>query len=136
MEAILTWQVGVFALAVFILTHFLRKMLEALFPSIRKDTPLTTWQRVWDLVLLPSLPVFVGVLLGVLVKTWPWPPGIATPGARALLGAVVGFFSTWFYRILKAVIQERFKVDLDAEAKLPVPITIVSPKKEGETPKP
>jgi H+/Cl- antiporter ClcA len=135
-EAILTWQVGVFALAVFIVTHFVKKLIEAVVPAVRKDTPLTTAQRVWELVVLPSLPVLVGVLVGVMAKSWPWPPGITTPGARAVLGVVVGFFSTWFYRILKAIIQEKFKVNLDAEANLPVAVGVASEKKESDTPKP
>lgn len=131
MEAILTWQFAVFTIGVFVFSLFARRVTEALFPTIRRDTPLTLAQRVWEKVLLPSIPVLVGIGLAVLVKSWPWPPSVATPGPRALVGAVSGFFSTWAYRVVKAIVKEKFKVDLDAEATLPV---AVQDKKVESTP--
>jgi len=112
-EDILNWRTLVFTLAVFIFSLFLRRTLEALFPSLSPKTPLTRAQRVWEEVVLPSTPVLMGIILAVVVKSWLFPPSIVTPGSRAVYGAVCGFFSTWGYRIIKAVVSQKFAVDLD-----------------------
>jgi hypothetical protein len=118
-EVLFTWQVIVFTLSIFVFTHFVRRILEAVFPTIRKDTPLSTWQNIWDKVLLPSLPVLVGILMAALAKSWPWPPGLVKWTSRAIMGGVLGFFSTWFYMIAKSIIKDKFKVDLDAPVVIP-----------------
>lgn len=124
MESLVTLPLVFFCLAVFAVTHSLRKAVEALLPAIRKDTPLTRAQKIWEEFLLPSLPIIVGIALGVLVKSWPWPTGISTGGARAIAGCVAGFVSTWVYRILKSFLTKQYKVDLDVPSKEPVPVEV------------
>jgi hypothetical protein len=118
-EVLYTWQILIFTLSIFILTHFVRRIIEALVPTIRKDTPLSFLQNVWDKVLLPALPIIVGSLEAAMAKSWPWPPGLSKWTSRALLGMVLGFFSTWFYMIAKSIIKDKFKVDLDAPVVIP-----------------
>ncbi len=128
METLLL-QFAIFSMAVFAFSLFVRRTCEALIPTIRKDTPLTMSQRIWEMVLLPTIPVIVGVLLAIFVKSWPWPTGLNTLGARAIFGSVSGFVSTWVYRIVKALVGERFKVNVDAPMTLPEPLPVKAEEK-------
>lgn len=128
MEDILTWQTGVFTLAIFVFSFLLRRSLEILFPTLRQDTPLSTAQRIWEEVLLPSIPVLVGIALGLGVKNWPYPAQLVSLGSHAIYGAVCGFFSSYAYRVLKSVLTSKFSVDLPdiapgADTNLPKPPT-------------
>ena len=114
-DDILTWQTGLFALGIFVFSLFIRRGLEAVFPTLRKDTPLSRWQLVWEKLVLPSVPVVVGMLLAVCVKSYPYPELLSTAGSRAIYGAVCGFFSSWAYKVLKAALVERFRIDLEKE---------------------
>lgn len=115
MEDILTWQTLVFTLAIFIFSLLIRRMLEAAFPTLTDATPMNFSQRFWEEVLLPSLPVLVGALFALLVKNWPYPKAMIPTGPRVIYGVVCGFFSTWAYRVLKAILTQKFSVDLDAQ---------------------
>lgn len=138
MESLLTTTTIVFCLAVFICTYFMRKIIEALLPPIRKDTPLTKSQKVWEEYVLPALPIAIGVLLALLVTSWPWPPGIAGKGSRAVAGAVYGFVSTWVYRIAYAFVTKKHSVDLTAAMEEPSLDMVKAKLKEvaGEAPPP
>ena len=111
MEDILSWQTGFFTLAVFVFSFFTRRTLEAIFPTLRKDTPDTVWTRVWEMVALPVVPVLVGMLLAGVVKNWPFPPSLENAGPRIIYGAVCGFFSSWSYRLIKTLVYQRFNVE-------------------------
>ena len=112
MEDILTWQTGVFTLAIFVFSFLLRRTAEVIFPTLRQDTPLSTAQRVWEELLLPSIPVFVGIAFGIAVKSWPYPAVLVSRGSHVIYGAVCGFFSSYAYRVVKATITQKFSVDL------------------------
>ena len=134
MESLITVNLVFFCLAVFAATHTVRKVIEALLPTIRKDTPLTRAQKVWEEFLLPSLPILVGIGLAVLVKSWPWPPGIVTASSRAIAGGVAGFISTWVYRMLKSFLTKKYEVDLDAP--MQQPSMAMLPKQDAPKPPP
>lgn len=119
MESLITLPFVFFCLAVFFTTHTVRKIVEALLPAIRKDTPLTRSQKVWEEFLLPSLPILVGLVLGVLLKSWPWPVGIVGWASRAIAGGVAGFLSTWIYRMVRSFLTKKYDVDLDAPMQAP-----------------
>jgi hypothetical protein len=113
MEDILSWETLVFSLAIFVFSLFLRRALEAVFPTLARNTPLSTAQRVWEMVILPIVPVLVGILIALFVKTWPYPPGLTATGPRVLYGAICGFFSTWAYRVISALITQKFQVTVE-----------------------
>jgi len=117
MDDVLSWQTLLFTVGIFIFSFFIRRTLEAVFPSLRKDTPDTTGSRIWQMVLLPMLPVAVGMLTAGLVKRWPFPPSIDHLESRVIYGAVCGFFSSWSYRIAKKVVFAQFRVKDENETK-------------------
>jgi hypothetical protein len=128
-----TWQVGVFTIAVFVFTLFVRRIVETVFPTLSRKTEVSTAQNYWEKIGLLFLPVVVGILMAVLVKSWPWPAAITKAGSRAIVGAVCGFFSTWGYRVVKTILTDRFKVNLEAPVTLP---TIVPGKEPPPPPVP
>ena len=132
MESLITFPVLFFSLAVFLATYFTRKIIEALLPSIRKDTPLTKAQKIWEEFLLPALPVLVGIALGVLVTSWPWPPGIVKPGARAIAGAVCGLLSTLAYRMLWSFVTKKYVIDPNTPVELPSMEMVKAKVKEAQ----
>lgn len=112
MEDILNWQTGVFSLAVFIFSFLLRRSAEVAFPTLRHDTPVSMAERIWNELVLPSLPVLVGAGLGFGLQSWPYPAALASRGTHVLFGVVCGFFSSYAYRVVKALITQKFSVDL------------------------
>jgi len=122
-----TQQTLFFALAIFVFSFLLRRTLEVLAPTLSTATPVTFAQRVWEELFLPSLPILLGMLLGLCMKSWDYPKTIDTLLDRVAYGAVCGFFSSWAYRLARAVFTQKFNVDVDA----PVP----SPGLPGDKPK-
>lgn len=106
------WTVTLFSLGVFVISLVLRRVLERLFPTVRKDTPESRAQHVWEEVLLPSMPVFVGITMSLVISSYPYPVLLTGFGSRAVFGAVSGFFCGWAYRIVKAVVTKKFGVEV------------------------
>ncbi len=131
MEDILSWQTGVFALAIFIFSFLVRRAAELVFPTLRQDTPLSTAQRIWDELLLPSIPVLTGMALAASVKSWQYPPAISSLASRVIFGAVCGFFSSYAYRVLKALMTQKFSVDLPDLVNVPQAQAVKPPALPG-----
>lgn len=110
MQDVLTWNTLVFSMAIFIFSLFLRRTLEAVFPTLSRGTPLSVAQKIWESVVLPMVPVVVGVSIAYFVSSWPYPEDLTSIGARVLYGAICGFFSTSAYRVLSALINKKFSV--------------------------
>ena len=106
------WAVTLFSLGVFVISLVLRRTLERLFPTVRKDTPESRAQHIWEEVLLPSMPVFVGVLMALVMRQYPYPALLTGLGSRLTFGAVAGFFCGWTYRIVKALVTKKFGIDV------------------------
>jgi hypothetical protein len=96
-----------FSLGIFILVTVLRRIVEGVYPKAKT-------QRIWSDAVVPTLPIFLGGLLALCWKTYPYPVPSPTASMRVLLGIVAGFTSSWAVRILKSFIKEKTGVDVDA----------------------
>lgn len=107
----------VLAVAVFVLTFFTRKVVELVWPSLKKQadansaepsylTPLSRW---WNEVLLYALPVVFGGCSAVSNSEFLF-EGI-DGGAKVLYGCGVGWFSGFLYKALKKAVANKVNVD-------------------------
>lgn len=107
----------VLAIAVFVLTFFTRKVVELVWPSLKKQsdanslniTYLTTMSRWWNEVILYALPVVYGALSAVLRSVFIF-DGI-DGGAKVMYGCGVGWFSGFLYKALKKVVASKVGLD-------------------------
>jgi hypothetical protein len=107
----------VLAVAVFVCTFFVRKIVELVWPSLKKQadansaapsylTPLSRW---WNEVILYALPVVFGALSAVADSEFLF-EGI-DGGAKVLYGCGVGWFSGFLYKALKKAVANKVNVD-------------------------
>ncbi len=122
-ESLLSITVVVIGLICWVGTFFTRRIVETALPSVKKQSDanhpkksyLTAFSRWWNEVILYALPVVIGMVASLC-----YPQDIKTTG-KLVLGALVGFFSSFVYKILKKVVSRKFDVDLgDSEAPPPV----------------
>jgi hypothetical protein len=104
------WQTVVFSLGIFVAVLIFRKVVEGLYPSLRKTTPRNRKQMLWESVVLPVLPPVLGGIFALLTPEL-IQPSLVTMRSQVLFGAVCGFLSTYAYMILKAVVKKNFGVE-------------------------
>jgi mannose/fructose/N-acetylgalactosamine-specific phosphotransferase system component IIC len=116
---------AVLALSVVIVTFFLRRIVETALPSVKKQadendpsiTYLTLFSRWWNQVFLYAIPVVVGSALGFANVPYLFSiEGLTTTGSRVLFGGVVGWLSTYLYKVLRMALKSRTGVDLPGES--------------------
>ncbi len=106
----------VLAMAVFLLTFFTRRVVELVWPSLKKQADanspelsyLTPTSRWWNEVVLYAVPVVYGAAFGVFNSEFLF-EGI-DGGAKVLYSAGVGWFSGFLYKALKKAIAQRVNV--------------------------
>jgi hypothetical protein len=112
-DTLLTWQTGLFALGIYFLTVLMRRTVEAARPSLRDS-------KVWRDVLLPSLPVLLGLLVAAALPMYPYPEAINAQATRLFYGLTVGGGSGWLYKVIKALVVKQWGVDISTDDKPPV----------------
>lgn len=112
----------VLAVAIFIATLFVRRVVENIWPSLKKQhdensskvTYLTQPARWWNTVILAALPVLFGALAGLLIKSDFFFDGIGDKGGRLAFGGGAGWFSGVLYALLKKLLKQRFGLEVSA----------------------
>jgi len=107
------------AVAVFIVTWFIRKVVEGVWPHLRKNgdenevkmTYITPFARWWNTVILYAIPVVLGGLIGLLPSQF-LHGDIKDIGGRLLFQAGVGWFSSFMYKVLRKLILKKTGVDI------------------------
>lgn len=100
LQTLLSWQFVVFSLAVAALIYFVRTVAEYLMLNYKAAAAQS---KLWSELLLPLLPVVIGPLTAILVKTFPYPTGLTTNGGRFVFGLVAGLISGLLYRVIKSL---------------------------------
>jgi len=125
------------AILVVILTFFVRRIVETAVPSAKgKETPKgpvyeTRFAVWWNSVILYGIPVVLGSGVAVLGKWVPYllPAGVTTMGGAILWGAVVGWFSSFLYKVFRKLLKDKTGID-----PIPGPIDPETPSKDGDKP--
>jgi len=106
LQTLLSWQFMLFSLSIAAAVYVLRTMAEY---------AMTKWQfaakesGLWNNLLLPILPVFLGGASGVLFKTFPYPDGLTTTSSRLIFGIVAGLLSGLLYRVIKSLLFQKIQ---------------------------
>ena len=110
LQVLLSWQFVFFGLAVATVIYAFRLIVEYLATVLKKD--LST-SHLWNNLVLPFAPIFVGVLAAIVLKKFPYPgftpdaSGIVLRGDRIIFGLVGGTFSTLMYRVVKSLFYQK-----------------------------
>jgi len=111
-----TYVLGV---ALFAAVFMIRRIAETAFPKLKKQadanapktTYLTAFARWWNEVILYFLPVALGLGCGF-IKSDFFFAGIGDKGGRLIFGAMVGWFSSFLYKLLRKVVKQKMGIDL------------------------
>jgi hypothetical protein len=111
----------VLAFAVFIATFFVRRIVETAVPNLAKKTDKGNYSSKfamwWNQVILYAIPVTIGALIGLMNIPFLFGDQIQTMGGRCFFGAVVGWFSSFMYKIFRRVLAKN--VDVEEPGGLP-----------------
>lgn len=104
LQTLLSWQFLVFGIAVASFMFVLRRTVEYILANCQVAAKES---KLWNDLLLPILPVLVGVGGALTFKSYPYPDGLTTTGDRFIFGLVAGLLSTLFYRVIKAMLIQK-----------------------------
>jgi hypothetical protein len=105
-----------------VLTLLLRKLAEAIWPTLSAKTPTTIAERVWEEFVLPAVPALMGAAFCAIAgpNLYPYPAVAAvTPLSRVLYGFALGWFSSGGYRGISAVLKKKWNISLPGDTDPP-----------------
>lgn len=108
-------------------SFFIRRIVETAVPSVRQtadeNSPKTSYpnalSRWWNQVILYSIPVIVGCLVGLIQVEFIFGSQINTLSGRVFYGMVVGFFSGFLYKIFRRALASKAGIELPSTPPLP-----------------
>lgn len=109
LSVLLSWQFILFGLAIAAIMYVVRIVVEY-FIQLAKGDPKTS--KLWNNLFLPILPVVIGSVFALKIKTFPYPEGLVTAGDRFIFGLVAGLLSTLLYRVVKSMISKKLGSDV------------------------
>lgn len=114
-------------LAAYVLTYFVRTLVQGLFPQVKKS-------HYWAELFLPLGPIVNGALLGFMAKSIMWPDMFnRTTLGRCMYGAICGLFSAFLYARVRSWLASKSSRK-DAKALPPEPQEVGGPEGgSGET---
>lgn len=137
----LTAGTAVLALSVVIFTFFIRRSVETAWPSVKKAadenhpdvTYKTTFARWWNQVILYAVPVIVGGGIGLLHVPYLFSvEGIGeSTSSRIFFGGVVGWMSSYLYKIVRMTLKQKTGVDIQPSASIMPGAESIRPQESG-----
>jgi len=110
LAALLSWQFLFFCLAIGAVVFVIRIIVEY---AMENWWPLKQWRsankdsKIWRSLILPILPVGLGLAAGVIAKAYPYPDGIISTSGRMAFGLVGGFTSSLVVRLYTAFLSSK-----------------------------
>lgn len=107
-QALLSWQFLAFSLAIGVVVFVIRQLVEY---GMDNWWPLKQWKaankeaKLWRGLLLPILPIALGLGFALFAKSYPFPEGFTTTSGRSVLGLVAGFTSGLAVRLYKSFLS-------------------------------
>jgi hypothetical protein len=98
LQALLSWNLLLFALGMFAIVWFIRTALESIFPKLAKVT-------IWENLILPAMPSIFGAIIAYFVKSYAYPDGLISTSDRIIFGCVAGMFSGLVYQVVKGMLK-------------------------------
>lgn len=112
---------AVLALSIVIFTFFTRRVVETACPSVKKKadenavsiTYSTMFARWWNQVILYAIPVVVGAFIGMANIPYLFSvEGLDSRGSRMFFGGVVGWLSSFIYKVIRMTLKKRTGIDI------------------------
>ncbi len=107
--AFLTWQFVLFSLSVMAVMFVVRTIVEY-FIKLSKSSKL------WNSLILPIAPIFVGGLMAYVLKMYPYSPGLDGKANHILFGLVGGLLSTIIFKVVKELLGGKISQMVGAAA--------------------
>lgn len=101
---ILSWQFVLFGLTITSAMSVVRIVVDYLLELNNKDPSKS---QLWNEVVLPLLPLFLGGIGAVLFKSFSYPDVLVSNDDRIVFGVVAGLLSGLIYRVVKSVLYQR-----------------------------
>lgn len=124
LDDVLTIPTACLVVVLAVLTLLVRKLAEALWPTLGIGTPLSRAQRVWEQFALPAIPALLGTVFCATVAPEYYPyPAVASVTwlSRVLYGFTLGWFSSGGYRGISAVLKKKWNIALPGDTDPPPP---------------
>lgn len=102
-EAILSLPFLFFCLSIFAISGIIKQIVGYFVKTDHKK-----FMKIWKELILPILPMFVGLLLA-LIKEYPYPDGWESSSSRFIFGLVAGLSSGLVYRVIKSFLSSKLK---------------------------
>lgn len=97
------------------ITEVLRRITDFILDN--PNIPASKNSKIWTKLILPTLPLPIGVLIVNYFPNIPFPTGWEGKGTRSLLGFVAGLLSTLVFRIAKEFLKDKIN-NYQASSKL------------------
>lgn len=99
--ALFTWQFVLFCLAVFGITLIIRRIAEY---ALVNNKFIAKESKLWRDLILPTLPIIVGIIFAVIAKKYPYPVDMTATSARVSWGLAGGLLSGLGYRVVNSFV--------------------------------
>jgi uncharacterized protein YacL len=135
------------SLAIAIITEFIRRIVDHTLNFFNKNKDSKFWRD----VVLPSLPIIIGLLFAYFAIKYPYPQGLDITSGRFVYCAVAGAASGIIYRIVKSIIfktypdlkgyffkddDTQFMKDQEKDVEIEIPLSKPQPTSDPPTTKP
>ncbi len=98
-SAFISWQTVMLCLTIYLISYIVRTIGDNTSDKIKEN-------RYWREIILPLLPIFIGVLLSIIPTPFPWPLNFGDfVFAKIMYSAICGQFSGWVYNRAKSWIS-------------------------------
>jgi len=116
MDFFVSWQFIIFCLGISGIIYVIRTNVEYL---LRNNRRFSKKSKIWRDLILPVLPVFVGICFAFLFKSYPYPKELSFEGGKIIFGIVSGLLSGLVYRVFKGVLYNKYNSVLLDESIIP-----------------
>jgi len=104
LEALFSWQFVLFCIAVSAVTFVVRNVVDYV---LQKYNMSPKENHLWANLILPILPVVLGLLGAFFAKQYPYPLEISSASGRLAFGLCAGLLAGFVWRWVKAAIGDK-----------------------------
>ena len=122
LDDLLTIPTACLIIVLAVLTLLIRRLAEAIWPTLSTTTAPSMAERIWEEFALPAVPALMGTLFCWLIPPSMYPyPAVAcvTTLSRILYGFSLGWFSSGGYRGISGILKKKWNVSLPGDSEPP-----------------
>jgi len=120
LAALFSWQFLMFALGISVIVWIVRTITEYFWPKLDGN-------KLWEKLILPLYPIFLGALIAYFATGYPYPDGLISLSARIIFGSVAGMFSGLVYQVAKGMLKNTIQTYINSVVTTNTTVTTVTP---------